>query len=433
MPVPTRRLAVVAAVSSVALVVLPGASWWRLAAVNAVLVLVVVLDVLLAPSPRRIGVRRAVAPVLGLAVPATLTWEIANPVRRPLRVGVADDLAPSLGATARRVWCRVPAGGTVHAEVGLRPARRGRFTPTEVVVRVEGPLGLAARQRARSLPGEVQVHPPFRFEAEAELLVRRALDLGVRSVRQRGAGGEFDHLRDYGEGDEFRHVDWAATARSGRAVVRTYRAERNQHVVVLVDAGRVMAGQVAGVPRLEHAVDAALLLTAVAGRLGDRVGLVGFDRTVRAVVPPASGRAQLARAVEALYDLQPTPGESDYRGAFALALARFRRRSMLVVLTELSTAAVTEVLLPALPMVSRRHLVVVAGTADPDVVAWASGRPADGDEAFRAAAALDALEERRRVVARLEALGVVVVDAPPGALAPRLAEAYLAVKAAGRL
>ena len=157
--------------------------------------------------------------------------------------------------------------------------------------------------------------------------------------------------------------------------MRTYRAERNQTVIILLDNGRVMAGRVADVPRVEHAMDAAMMLTAVATRLGDRAGLVAFDRDVRAVVAPGHGRDQLGLVTEAMYELEPGLAESDYRGAFATTLARFRRRALLVVLTDLVEQAVGESLLPALPLISRNHLVVVAAVRDPEVVRWAAATP----------------------------------------------------------
>ena len=214
----------------------------------------------------------------------------------------------------------------------------------------------------------MRVHPPFRSRKEAELRIERAriLEIGLRSARGRGGGTDFDQLREYGPDDDHRRIDWAATARSQRVIVRTFRAERNQTLVLLLDNGRVMAGRVAGVPRLEHAMDAILCVTTVATRLGDKCGLVAFDHRVRAVVPPSSGRDQVSRITESMFDLEPELVESDYRGAFTTTLARFRRRSMLIVLSDLVEQAVGESLLPALPMVSRRHLVVVAAVADPD-------------------------------------------------------------------
>ena len=203
-------------------------------------------------------------------------------------MGVADELAPSLRAGTRRVRLTVAAHERLTAETTIRPSRRGRFEPREVVVRVGGPLGLLARQGRRQLPGVLRVYPPFASRKEAELRIDRAriLEIGLRSARGRGSGTEFDQLREYGVDDESRRIDWAATARTGKAIVRTYRAERNQTVIMALDNGRTMAGQVAGVARVEHAMDAVLMLTAVATRLGDRAGLVAFDRRIRAVVPP---------------------------------------------------------------------------------------------------------------------------------------------------
>ncbi|MEZ5141730.1 MAG: DUF58 domain-containing protein [Acidimicrobiales bacterium] len=317
----------------------------------------------------------------------------------------------------------------------FRPSRRGRFEIATLVVRVEGPLGLAARQRVRRQPHVLRVLPPFKSRDEAELRINKAriLEVGLRSAQGRGGGTEFDQLREYTVDDEFKRIDWAATARANKAIVRTFRAERNQTVLCLLDNGRVMAGRVDDVPRVEHAMDAVMMLTAVATRLGDRAGLVVFDSQVRAVVPPAHSREQLSRVTEAMYALEPALVESDYTGAFADTLARFRRRAMLVIFTDLVEQAVAETLLPAMPLIARNHLVVVAAVRDPDVAAWAAGTPTEASGAYRKAAAVAALDERRRTIARLRGLGATVVDAPPGRLAPLLADAYLKVKATGRL
>jgi uncharacterized protein (DUF58 family) len=434
-PVPTRRLAAVVALASLAVLVVPGGGWWALLAVDAALLAVAVVDAALAPAPTSLPVGRWLPPAVTLGATDRVAWRVDNPTRRAVRVALADELAPSLRATTRRVTARVPVGGSLRAATDIRPARRGRFTPDEVVLRVDGPLGLAARQAALAVPGVLRVFPSFRSKDEAELRIRKAriLEIGLRSAQGRGGGTEFDQLRDYSVDDEFRRVDWAATARAGRPIVRTYRAERNQTVLVLLDNGRVMAGRVDGVPRVEHAVDAVMMLTAVATGLGDRCGVVAFDREVRAAVPPAGGRAQLGRVVEALYDLEPVLAESDYAGAFAETLARFRRRTLLVVLTDLQASAVEEWLVPALPLVLREHVVVVAGVQDPDVARWAAAPGDDVTTVYRRVAAVASLETRRRTVARLRGLGATVIDARPGDLAPALADAYLRVKATGRL
>jgi uncharacterized protein (DUF58 family) len=435
MPVPTRRLAVVALIAAAVRLALPAHLPGGLWAVNGVLLVVAVVDGFLAVKPSAVEVQRSVPAVVPLNVEAEIGWRVTNTTTRPIRVEVADELAPSVQSIERRFKVELPPRGTASARTTIRPTRRGRFTPTEIAVRVEGPLGLVARQARRAEPSLIRVHPPFKSRKEAELRIERAriLEVGLRSARGRGGGTDFDQLREYGPDDDHRRIDWAATARSQRVIVRTFRAERNQTLVLLLDNGRVMAGRVAGVPRLEHAMDAIMCVTTVATRLGDKCGLVAFDHRVRAVVSPGSGREQLGRITESMFDLEPELAESDYRGAFTTTLARFRRRTMLIILSDLVEQAVGEALLPALPLVTRRHLVVVAAVSDPDVLAWAEGPAPDPEAAYRKAAAVAALEARARTAAALKAHGVIVVDAPPGQLAPKLTDAYLEAKATGRL
>jgi uncharacterized protein (DUF58 family) len=426
---------VVLALTSVVVIVAALGSGLSVVLVNVAVLAAAAADLAMAPSPGTVGVTRLLPAALTIGAEGEVAWRVRNPASRRLLVEVADELAPSLGAGTRRVRLRLAPRATVTVRTRLVPARRGRFEPVEVVVRTYGPLGLAARQGRRDLPGLLRVYPPFRSRKEAELRIERAriLEVGLRSAQGRGGGTEFENLREYSVDDEFRRIDWSATARTGKAIVRTYRAERNQTVLMLLDAGRVMAGRVADVPRLEHAMDAAMMLTAVATGLGDRVGLVTFDRDVRAIVPPARGSGQLARVTEAMYDLEPRLVESDYRGAFAQTLSRYRRRALLVVLTELTDEAVSETLLPALPLLCARHVVVVASVTDPDVSKWSTAVPTEAATAYRQAAALAALERRAGTGWQLHALGATVVDAPPGALAARLADVYLHVKAVGRL
>ena len=435
-PVPTRRTALLALVVALVVLLLPiDGLWGVLLPANLVLVGVVLLDVALAVDPRRLHIERELPPVIALRGKAELTWRVRNPTDRTLHVALADELAPSLRASTRRLRGTVPGGATLRTTASLQPSRRGRFEIGGLVVRVEGPLGVGARQRRVAVPSGLRIHPAFPSREEAELRLTRAriLEVGLRSAKGRGGGTEFDQLREYGVDDEVRRIDWAATARAGKAMVRTYRAERNQNVLLLLDNGRVMAGQVADVPRVEHAMDALMCLTTVATRLGDRCGLVAFDRTVRAVLPARSGRDQLGRVAEAMFDLEPVLAESDYRGAFTHALARFRRRSMIVLFTDLVEQAVGEALLPALPLLVRHHIVLVAAVRDPDVVGWATAPPDDVSHAYRATAATLALHERDRAIARLRGLGAIVIDAPPGQLAPRLADTYLELKARGGL
>ncbi len=193
MPVPTRRLALVAAVAAVVVLLAPVRPGWTILVVELALVAAAVGDAFFAPAPRRIDVGRELPGVLPLGGEGEVAWHVRNPTSRRLTVWIADELAPSLGATSRRARLVLPANARVTARTGLQPSRRGRFTPTELTARVEGPLGLAARQRRRQLPGLLRVYPPFKSRQEAELRIdsARILEVGLRSARGQGGGTEF--------------------------------------------------------------------------------------------------------------------------------------------------------------------------------------------------------------------------------------------------
>ncbi len=435
-PVPTVWFAALVAASGLALFAWPGRSWVALGVVEVLLVLVFVADAVLCVAPRRIDVQREIDESVTLGEETTLTWLVANRAARLARVTVTDALWPSLQAERRRVSATLRAGARLRAKSVLRPSRRGRFPLRDVTVRVEGPLRLVSRQATRAVEGGVRVMPayPSREDVQRRIRTPRVLEVGLRSIRTSGGGTEFDQLRDYRPDDEFRRIDWPSTVRLQRTIVKQYRAERNQNIVLLLDNGRVMAGTVGGVPRVEHAMDAALGVVQAATKLGDRVGMLAFDRQVRSILVPTNGKSQLGRAAEAMYMLEPDYSESAYQVAFNDATARFRRRSLFIVLTDLVEAVVEQALLPALPTITRRHLVVVAAVQDPAVTAWAAGGAHRwASEAYREAAAVNVLHERARAIARLRAAGAMVVDAAPGQLATELVDKYLEVKASGRL
>ncbi len=434
-PIPTVRFAVILAVLGFSVALLPNGLGALVLVLFLLMWLVFVADFFLAPKPSAVGMQRVLPDVLVAHHEDEVRWHLSNPTNRPTRLGVADELPPSFNAQTRRFWLKLGARGVGEAASVIAPSRRGRFVVSEVTIRAVGPFGLAARQGRRELESLLRVHPPFRSKADAELKIAqsRVSEVGLRNARGAGGATEFEQLREFNNDDEFRRIDWAATARAGNPIVRTYRAEQNQNIVVLLDNGRVMAGRVDSVPRVEHAMDAVMMLTAVSTRLGDKCGLVAFDREIRSVVPPRNQRSQLSAVTEAMYDLEPELTDSDYATAFSQVVGRFRRRMLLVVLTDLVEQAVGESLIPALPLIIKRHVVIVGAVQDPAVVRWSEEPALDASEVHRKAAAVTNLEERARAAARLRALGATVVDAPPGKLSPALADAYLQAKSKGRI
>ncbi|PRY01511.1 DUF58 domain-containing protein [Allonocardiopsis opalescens] len=428
----TGRTGLLGVLASVLVLLVP-LDGWMLLIVALVLLAGVLADLALAASARRVRFERSGDTAIRLGESATVTLTVANPSRRRLRGRLRDAWPPSAAALPRDVPLDVPAGERRRVATVLTPTRRGDRRAAAVAVRCTGPLGLAARQAVHEVPWTVRVLPPFhsRRHLPAKLSRLRELD-GQHRAMIRGQGSEFDSLREYVPGDDVRSIDWRATARATSVVVRTWRPERDRRILIVLDTGRTSAGRVGDTPRLDHSLDAALLLAALAARAGDRVEFLAFDRRVRAHVRSAGTSDVLPALVQAMAPLEAELVESDAGALVATLLGRARQRALVVLLTDLNAAAVEEGLLPVLPALTARHLVLVAAVADPRVERMAAGR-GDAPSVYAAAAAETARTERRRVTAELRKRGVEVVDAEPERIAPALADAYLALKAQGRL
>ncbi|WP_405796995.1 DUF58 domain-containing protein [Streptomyces longwoodensis] len=433
----TGRTALLAALGSLP-VGIWDAGWTGLLAVNAPLALACACDYALATPVRRLLLTRSGDTAVRLGETADVILTITNPTGRPLRARLRDAWPPSswhpgteIEASRHRVT--VPAGERRRVITRLRPTRRGDRHADRVTLRSCGPLGLFARQGTHRVPWTVRVLPPFtsRKHLPSKLARLRELD-GRTSVLTRGEGTEFDSLREYVPGDDTRSIDWRATARQSALAVRTWRPERDRHILLVLDTGRTSAGRVGDAPRLDAVLDAALLLAALASRAGDRVDLLAYDRRVRALVQGRTARDVLPSLVDAMAGLEPALVETDARGLTATALRTAPRRSLIVLLTTLDAAPVEEGLLPVLPQLTQRHTVVVASVADPHIARMSTSR-GSVDAVYEAAAAAQAQAERHRTAQQLRRHGVTVVDATLDELPPALADAYLELKAAGRL
>lgn len=432
-PMPTGRL-VLLLVAVTPIVLLFPRQPWIVLVIDAIILLIAWIDFLVSRGARLIDITRSYDGAISLDRTAPITWTVKNGLGRNVRLRFRDSVAGSLGIDKTEFQSRFKSKESKRFESTIRPTRRGEFALQEVTVRMYGPLGLSIRQFRRSVVDNLKVYPSVASRREAQLRIENTLlDEGARSVRSRGGGTDFDQLREYGPDDDFRFIDWAATARSTKPIVRTYRADRNQEVVVLLDTGRSMASQIQGQSRLDHAFDATFALSTIAGHLGDRVSLLAFDDRVRVEVLGKSGKRQTDGLVEAVFQLEPRLVESDYRAAFVHTLMRHRRRALVVLITDLGVQSASGALPDVLPLLLRTHKVIVAGVGDPRVEEWANGLPVETNKAFRKASAIQALDDRRRFKAMLTSRGVKVVDREPKKLTNAVVDAYLDIKAAGSL
>lgn len=395
-----------------------------------------VIDYLRTPRPENaLNAERLTDDALSVAAPNDVTLRVRNATRSRLKVVVRDEPPAEFtlaeGAKGVRQQAMRLAPFEVRAlRYQVTPPARGDYAFQDVYARVEGPLGLIIRQGKIPLSEKVSVYPNLRAVEEYQLMARKALlsRQGIRRMRVIGGGREFAALREYTPDDEYRVIDWSATARRGKVISRTYEAERSQDVLLLIDEGRLMRQEVGHTQKLDHVVNAALMLAHVVAEADDRVGLLTFSEETRAWLPPRRGRAAAASILDALYASRAEPIESDYRGAFRFLAARWRKRSLAVLFTDLSDPESSSVLLREISMLARMHLVVCVVVSDPLVGQRARQVPEDASHVYEKAVAEEVIAERRRALNLLRKRGVFVVDAEPQQLSVELISRYLTIK-----
>ncbi|WP_157441568.1 DUF58 domain-containing protein [Actinoplanes awajinensis] len=436
----TRRFAALLAFGVPLPALLP-APWLALGGVLVFAAGLALIDLVVAGPLDGLRLRRDGDRTVWLGNPARATLTVTNTGGRSVRLSLRDSWVPSAGAGARRHELDLPPGESRDVITTLTPTRHGDRPAVRVTLRSLGPFGLAYRQRRRSWNEQVtpawtlRVLPrfPSRRILPEKLARIRVLD-GAVVTRGRGHGTEFDVLREYVVGDDVRSIDWRASARHHDVVVRTWRPERDRRVYCVLDTGRTAAVRVGDAPRLDAAIDAALLLSVLASRADDRVDLLALDTAVRARVEGGGHRTQLPRLIDAMASLEPALAETDFTLLGRELLRRDRKRSLVVIFTALDTAPMIEGLLPVLPKLAARHKIIVAGVRDPAIsrLATLPSAPAAAD-VHAAAAAERVLAERDRVRDVLRHSGATVVDTDADAFASRVADVYLLLKATGRL
>jgi uncharacterized protein (DUF58 family) len=432
----TGRLAVAIAVGVVPLV-LTGLAGYPpyliLGAWIALCIVLTALDVVLSPSPRTVAVSRRVPARVRLGEVTPVSVALHNRGSRTLHALIRDAWQPTAGASRERPRLAVPPGERRRASFPLQPRRRGELVSEFVMIRSRGPLGLAGRQARHRVRDAIRVLPAFasRKHLPSRLARLRELD-GNTSLQVRGQGTEFDSLREYGRGDDVRSIDWRATARAGTTMLRTWRPERDRHVVIMIDTGRTAAARVGDGTRVDASLEASLLLAALAARAGDHVHLLMFDRVVRARVTGVDGAALLPALTDAMAPVHARLVDTDWPSAFAAVRTLTTRPALIVVLTAQDAAESARGFLGALPDASRATSILVGSVTDDGIASLARQR-GSREEVYLAAAAERTMRDAENVAEAIRRAGGEALAADPEALPPRIADRYLELKAAGRL
>lgn len=367
---------------------------------------------------------------------AKVSLVIDNASTRDLRVIVKDEYPPEMTLNeSREAEFSVAAQTTAEFYYHVTPHRRGAYAFGSIAVRHLSRLGLVWCQSQLGEPQTVKVYPNMRRAREMELKAlgaRSFLAIQRRAVR-RGEGREFESMRDYVRGDELRHISWTATARRNKLTTRQYQIERDQTVMIAIDAGRLMTGRIGDETKFDTAIHASLALMSASARAGDNCGLVVFGRRIRKYLPPKRGLEHIDAVLESLHDLEPELIEPSYARAFQFIASNTKKRSFVVILTDLVDKDSSKELINSLRLLRPRHLPLVATIGDRDLNAAVGHAPKDIKEVFTQSAAEEIIHQRESALRLVETLGGLALDVTAQTLVPKLLESYLKVKERGLL
>lgn len=406
-------------------------AWWGLLLCLGLAMLLDALALRRMPSP---DLQRSLPGNLALGRWHDVRLQIRHALPRPLHLDIFDHLPTGLEFEHLPRSLRLAPGEHAELTYRVRPERRGHFSASHCEVRLYGPLGLCRQRRVLPLESQTRVYPDFtRLHGAPLMAVDSWLSrLGVSQLPRRGLGLDFHQLRDFREGDTLRQIDWKATARKRTPIAREYQDERDQQVLLMLDCGRRMRSQDGALSHFDHALNASLLLSYVALRQGDALGVLSFATEQHRFIAPAKGREQLNTLLNGVYDLDATLQPADFSSAAKEVLERQKRRALVIILSNLRDED-DEELLDAVRRLSSRHRVLVASLREP-VLDSLRQQPISGfQDALGYCGTLDYLNARNKLHDRLQSRGVPVLETLPHELGPQLISRYLAWKRGGML
>ncbi len=400
------------------------------------LVAVAAVDYFISEKRDQFRIERLVEDRFAMGAENEVAIKIANRTGRKVTFILKDEYPPQMELRdPREVQLTITPGRTRSWRYQLLPTARGSYEFGSTILRFRTRLGLLWKQFEYPTSRSVKVYPDIREARKHDLYAHRNRrpEPGLRRMRVRGQGREFESLREFVIGDEIRHISWAATARRGKLITRQYTIERSQNIVVLLDTGRLMTARIGKLTKLDHAINATLSIAYVAAAGGDNVGLVAFSRRVMSYLPPRRGQDQINRMMEALYALEPQMIEPSYARAFNFFSANYQRRSLVVILTDLVDRDASAELLAHTSKLIPRHLPLIITIGDTDLRELVRTRPSTAADVYRQGTAEEILRQREEALARIRHAGGLALDVPAGRLSLELVNKYLEVKERGLL
>ena len=414
------------------------------------LLIVSVIDYVTNPLSGRVEVSREMNSKFSLGVENVVTLKVINRSRHRLRLRIKDDFPDEFLYETVLHDCHASPMHTLDIAYRLTPLRRGIYQFADIHLQCWGVLGLIVRRRRIPAAVEVKVYPNLQAVRQYELLVKRGMlhQIGLKTSRQFGEGTEMERLREYSPDDDFRRIDWNATARQRKPIVREFETERSQDVVIMLDTGRLMASPILletttlsaeasatqkAMLKLDYAINTTLMTAYVSMLKGDKVGLIAFADSVHQYLAPKPGKKQFLTMLEAIYALPVHPVEPDFEEAFKYLASKQRRRALIILFTDILDSDSAEGIAAYVSQLSKHHLVACVTLTDSGIVELAEQRPQASKSVYQKAIAERLLQEKHATLEILRRQGVITIDVPAHQLTMAVVNKYLELKAKSRI
>jgi len=400
-----------------------------------ILILLYLLDLFSTPSPKKISVERVMETKLSLAAVNKVEIIVKNASNNKLKIYVTDDVPFHFTNNLPMEPAVIAPHGQYSFYYEITPLKRGEFLFPAIHVQYNGIYGFCVRKKKFITENKYKVYPNMKALSDYRMssLSRNMFFQGIKRIRQASFEGEFDSLRDYNEGDSYKHINWIATARSNKLIVNTYMPEKNQFINIMLDSSRVMNSEINNIKKLDYAINASFLLADYCITGGDNVGLLVFDSQVRRFLSPAKGPAQFENIAENLYDVNDTETSADYISAMSVMANKQRRRSLIFVFTELFNSEEAVRFVDSVKKFLCNHIVYAITINDPRLYEYASLSPKNTEDIYLKSAAVKMLSEREKIKAVLNSAGIMNTDADPDKLSLEAVSKYVEIKRMGIL
>lgn len=416
-----------------ALSLIPGIGVYALLVYNFLLITLLIIDFTISPKLQHFNIRRKMDSKLSLSVLNRIDLYIENPVNYRFNARIRDSVPESFKVDNEIIEFTINPGENKNIFYMVRPTKRGEYVFPDLHIRITGVLGLCVLSQTLKIKDRVKVYPNLKDLRNSNILMaqKKRLLAGLQKIRSLGVGSEFESIREYNPGDDFRRINWNVTARTGHIYTNHYEPERNQYIYLMMDTSRVMNEEINEITKLDYAVNAAFTVAEIAINYGDNIGLLSFDSDIRRIVTAGKGTGQFQRLAENLYNIQATETYADYQKAFSTLQREQNRQSLVLLFTDPYNFEHASDIVKAWKTCAPRHKVIILSIKNPALHYKAGIKITSTEDIFGKSAAIKLIDDRQRTFSILEKSGIQVLESNPDKFTIDAVNRYILMKSDG--